>query len=316
MSFSKNDQKEINKLKSLYNSKLKELKKENNLLKLELEDRKETLKINQSLLYCTIQSISDKNDNNIQKLIDKGKIINDKISLLIEEKAEKEKKIDILKKEIPGIQKKIVKQINTLTTQSEQKNKEIFSEENIIKKLESDLAKLRSNAFFKKARTEIYVASPNKKSLEINLELINTKNVFQKASKLHQEKKKKAESIWREEKNLKDEMVKLKDNLLKEKEIDKKLEPEFLREIGYNLNADNYEKEEEEESEDSDSSSDDSDEKGGDKKKKEKELNNLKEKFSKLEKKYNELEKKINEYKKKHTSLKIEIEKLKNEGKQ
>ena len=35
MSFSKNDQKEINKLKSLYNSKLKELKKENNLLKLE-----------------------------------------------------------------------------------------------------------------------------------------------------------------------------------------------------------------------------------------------------------------------------------------
>ena len=66
----------------------------------------------------------------IQNLIEKSKIINDKISLLIKEKTEKGKKMDIIKKEIPVIQEKIIEQISILTTQSEQKNKEITSEDN------------------------------------------------------------------------------------------------------------------------------------------------------------------------------------------
>jgi peptidoglycan hydrolase CwlO-like protein len=224
--------------------------------------------------------------------------------------------MDIIKKEIPVIQEKILEQISILNSQSEQKNKEISSEDNIIKKLKLDLEKLRRNAFFKKARTEILVAPPTKNSVETNIELINTKNVFSKASKMHQEKKKKSEECWRSEKNLKDEMIKLKNNRLKENKIDKKDQVSYLREIGYNPLAEKYDKEEEEESEESEQSSsdDNSDGGGGDKKKKEKELKNLQEQFSKLQKKFNDYEKKINEYKITYKDYKSKIEKLNNEG--
>ena len=227
MSFQKIDQKEINKLKNLYNTKLKELKSENQILKIQLEDKIETLKINQDLLLNTIQNmnninnIENKNNNIIKNLKEKSKILLEKLSLLIEAKAEKGKKIDILQKEMPLIQEKIVEKINIINNQSEIKNKEIFSEDTIIKKLKLDLDKIRRNAFFKKARTEILVAPPSKSSLEINSELICAKDVFSKASKLHQEKKKKSDDLWREEKNLKDEMNKLKNNIIKEKNINK-----------------------------------------------------------------------------------------------
>ena len=323
MSFPKMGQKEMNKLCSLYNSKLKELTKENNLLKFQLEDKKETLKLNQDLLYCTIESLQDKNENGgiiienkIQNLLKKSKLINNKLSTLIEEKSIKGEKIDIIKKEIPGIQEKIIEQLNTLTAQTEKKNKEIYSKDNIIKKLKIDLEKLRNNAFFKKARTEIFVAPPNKASVEINLELIKTRSVFQKASKLHIEKKKKADEVWRGEKNLKEEMKRLKNNAIKQGKINKNKEINFLEDLGYNILAENYEKEEEEESEESDSSGDDNSEgRGGDKKKKEKEFKNLKEQFSKLEKKYDEFEKKINVHKKKYRDLIIKIKKLKDDEK-
>ena len=217
-----------------------------------------------------------------------------------------------MKKGIPETQEKIIENINILVSQSQQKDKEIFTDENLIKKLKIDLDKLRKNAFFKKARTEILVAPPGKNNVETNLELINAKNVFLKSSKLHTEKKKKSEEIWKEEKNLKEEMIKLKNNKIKENKIKKEQQSTFLEEIGYNLSAEKYEKEEEEESEESEGSSDDdSDEKVEDKKKKEKELNNLQEQYSKLEKKLNDYEKKINEYKKKYREFNKKIEDLK-----
>ena len=325
MSLSKISQKEINKLRSLYHSKLDELKKENKILKYQLEDKKETLKLNQELLYGTLLSLLENSedeeiigkDNNIKDLIEKSKIINDKLSFLIKEKTERVKKMDIIKKEIPIIQGKIIEQINTLNSQSEQKNKEIFSEENIIKKLKLDLDKLRRNAFFKKARTEILVAPPTKSSVEINIEYMNTKNVFSKASKMHTEKKKKSDDIWRNVKNLKDEMIKLKNNKLKEEKISKEEQAHYLKEIGYKIDAEKFQKEEEEESEDSDSSDEDnSDGGGGDKKKKEKELKNLQEQLSKLQKKFTDYEKKINEYKITYKKLMANIEKLKEKEKQ
>ena len=64
------------------------------------------------------------NNNNIKQMKEKSKTINEKISLLIEEKTEKEKNIYLLKKEIPVIQEKIIEKINAISLQSEQKNKE------------------------------------------------------------------------------------------------------------------------------------------------------------------------------------------------
>ena len=320
MSLSKISQKEINKLRNLYTSKLGELNDENKYLKFKLEDKKKTLKLNQDILYYTFESLIknnenggiSNNENKIQNMIERSKILNDKISSLIKDIAEKEKYIYIMKKGIPETQEKIIENINILVSQSQLKDKEIKSDEILIKKLKIDLDKLRKNAFFKKARTEILVAPPGKNNVETNLELINAKNVFLKSSKLHTEKKKKSEEIWKEEKNLKEEMIKLKNNKIKENKIKKEQQSTFLEEIGYNLSAEKYEKEEEEESEESEGSSDDdSDEKVEDKKKKEKELNNLQEQYSKLEKKLNDYEKKINEYKKKYREFNKKIEDLK-----
>jgi hypothetical protein len=246
-------------------------------------------------------------------MIERSKILHKKISTLIEEKTEKEKSIYLLQKEIPMIQEKIIEKINILYSQSEQKTKENHNLDTTIKKLKQDLDKIRRNAFFKKARTEILVAPPSKSSVEINLELINTQQILSKASKLHQEKKKKSEEIWRKEKNLKEEMNRLKTSIINEKEINKEEQNEFLEEIGYNLMPEKYEREEEEESEDSEQSSDDdkTNRGGGDKKKKEKELKNLKDETSKLQKKIEEYESKINEYKKIYRNYKTDIEKIK-----
>ena len=337
MSSQKIDQKSLTKLRNLYNSKLKELKSENEQLKFKLIDKKETLKLNQELLIDILRNlsttkkgdedeeeeeeeqISDQNTENtsIKKMIEKSKIINEKISSLIEEKSEKEKNIYLLKKEIPIIQEKIIEQINNLHTQYEKKNKETHTQDVSIKKLKLDLEKIRRNAFFKKARTEILVAPPSKTSVEINLELINTQQIFTKASKLHQEKKKKSEEIWRKEKNLKDEMNKLKNNIIKKKKINNEEQSTLLEEIGYNPLPEKYEKDEEEESEDSNQSSDgdNTTKRGGDKKKKEKELKMLTEESSKLKKKIEEYEKKISEYKKAYRNYKSEIEKMKQNGK-
>ena len=334
MSAQKIDQKAINKLRNLYNTKLKELKLENEKLKFKLDDKKQTLELNQELLVGALQNFSttkgenideeeedekisentnNDNNNNIKKMIERSKILHKKISTLIEEKTEKEKSIYLLQKEIPMIQEKIIEKINILYSQSEQKTKENHNLDTTIKKLKQDLDKIRRNAFFKKARTEILVAPPSKSSVEINLELINTQQILSKASKLHQEKKKKSEEIWRKEKNLKEEMNRLKTSVINEKEINKEEQNDFLEEIGYNLIPEKYEREEEEESEDSEQSSDDdkTNRGGGDKKKKEKELKNLKDETSKLQKKIEEFESKINEYKKIYRNYKTDIEKIK-----
>ena len=236
MSFSKISQKEINKLRSLYSSKLGELSDENKNLKFKLEDKKKTLKLNQDILYYTFESLIknneneeiNNNENKIQNMIERSKILNDKISSLIKDITEKEKYIYIMKKGIPETQEKIIENINVLVSQSQQKDKEIFTDENLIKKLKIDLDKLRKNAFFKKARTEILVAPPGKNNVETNLELINAKNVFLKSSKLHTEKKKKSEEIWKEEKNLKEEIIKLKNNKIKENKIKKEQQSTLL----------------------------------------------------------------------------------------
>ena len=333
MSAQKIDQKAINKLRNLYNTKLKELKLENEKLKFKLDDKKQTLELNQELLIDALQNFSttkgenideeeedekisenNNNDSNsIKKMIERSKILHKKISTLIEEKTEKEKSIYLLQKEIPMIQEKIIEKINILYSQSEQKTKENHNLDTTIKKLKQDLDKIRRNAFFKKARTEILVAPPSKSSVEINLELINTQQILSKASKLHQEKKKKSEEIWRKEKNLKEEMNRLKTSIINEKEINKEEQNDFLEEIGYNLIPEKYEREEEEESEDSEQSSDDdkNNRGGGDKKKKEKELKNLKDETSKLQKKIEEFESKITEYKKISRNYKTDIEKIK-----
>ena len=315
------DQKKKNKLHSLYMTKIKDLKKENNILKSELEDQKETLKLNNELLYCTLENISENtnitNKNNIYNLIKKSKIINNKLSNLIEDKSEKEKKIDIIKKEIPGIKEKIKEQIKTLDIQSNSKNKEIISDEAIIKKLKLELDKVRKSAFFKKARTEIKVAPPSKSSVEVNIELINTKKVLSKATNLHKNKKKKSEDLWKNEKNLKDEMKKLKNNVIKEKKLKKDIDiNSFFKKMGYDPEVEKYEKEEEEESDESETSSDDDNsDRGKNKKNKDKELKNLNEQYNKLKNKIDDYEKKIIQYKKTYRELKNKIEKMKKKKK-
>ena len=317
MNFLNFDQRKKNKIRSLYETKIKELKKENKILKSKFQDKEETLKLNHDFLYNTLQTTlgNNNNNNNIQNLITKCKLLNNKLFSMLDDKVKKEKKVYIIKKEIPTIKEKIKEQIKTINIQSISKNKEILSDEEIIKKLKIELDKIRKTALFKKARTEIKVAPPSKSSVEVNGELINTKKILTKATNLHKDKKKKSDNLWKEEKNLKDEMKKLKNNVIKEKKLKKDVDIViFMDEIGYNVEVENYDKEEEEESEESEDSSGDDNSDGGknkNKKNKEKELKNLNEQFNKLKNKIEEYEKKINEYKKTYRELKSKIEEIK-----
>jgi len=296
---------------------MKELKKENKILKSRLNDKKENLRLNHEILYCTLENIFMNSNiienNKIQSMITKSKIINKKLFSLINDKSEKEKIIYIIKKEIPEIKERILEQINILKNEANLKNKEISSDELAIKKLKIELEKIRRSAFFKKARTEIKVAPPTPSSVEVNIELINAKKLFTKASNMHKDKKKKSEDLWKEEKNLKDEVKKIKNNIIKENKINQDDIIPFFDNMGYNPDIEKYEKEEEEESEDDEGPSDDENDEGKskNKKSKEKELKVLNEQFTKLKNKVDEYENKINEYKKSYKIFKIRIENIK-----
>ena len=317
MNYNLFEQKKKNKLQSLYETKMKELKKENKILKSRLNDKKENLRLNHEILYCTLENIFMNSNiienNKIQSMITKSKIINKKLFSLINDKSEKEKIIYIIKKEIPEIKERILEQINILKNEANLKNKEISSDELAIKKLKIELEKIRRSAFFKKARTEIKVAPPTPSSVEVNIELINAKKLFTKASNMHKDKKKKSEDLWKEEKNLKDEVKKIKNNIIKENKINQDDIIPFFDNMGYNPDIEKYEKEEEEESEDDEGPSDDENDEGKskNKKSKEKELKVLNEQFTKLKNKVDENENKINEYKKSYKIFKIRIENIK-----
>ncbi len=295
----KNESKAKKKLISQY----QKTKKENEKLQSEIEDLKITLNINQDLLY---QIILTKLGDNAKNLINKSKTLWKESESLIEKKNNIEIETEHLQKEMEQIPVKINDEINNISVTINKKKNDLMSKDSTIKKLKIELGKTRKSAFFKTARTEVFVTEPTKFSVDINEELLNTKNILTKVSNMHTDKKKKSDKLGKEVKNLKDEMIKLKKNAIR---LYKKInnindnnnqikesnnnnqnndnENIFLKNLGYNTLADVNlkEDEEEEEEEESEESSDESnsDEAIDNKnKKKQNEFENLNEQLNKL----------------------------------
>ena len=297
-----------------YRATISKYKKEKSFLESQINDLKMTLKINQNLLY-DILTKSDKDNEGIKKLIEKSKSITKKNCFLIDEMNIKFKILN-LEKIIEEIPITIREEINSLLWKNNNKKKELISLDNNIKKLKLELEKVRKNAFFKTARTEVYVSEPTKISLEKNQTLINSKIIVSKSSKIHLNNKKKSEKLEKEGKNLKSEMINLKKQAinLKNKSPNPFLtEIQFLSDLGYNQTIEDEEFcEEEEENEESDSS-EDIDKKNIEEKNKnnkQNELANLKDEYYKLKNKYKECQNTINKYKEKYKGFKGKMDSI------
>ena len=306
MSEIKYDIKTQEKLYKQYNEVISKYSLENKNLKEKLIDSKETVALNHRLLYDIVNS-SNIDKKEINKLIDKIKNILEKNEKLIEMK----KKIEIntykLRVLMENIAIEINEELNDVAIKNNISRNEISQRDNIIKKLKQDLERVRKNALFKEARTEIFISPPTKNNITKNEELIDAKYIISKVSDKHSKNKKIAKKLKNHLDKLKTELNELKNKIQTEKNDDNF----YLKIEGYNIVVDNEEEDYEEEEEKEDSSEeDDIKEEGKNKKKKEKELYQLKDKYDQLKMTYDNSQNRINEYKKKFKKIKEEIDKI------
>ena len=276
-----------NKLSKQFEDVINKYSIENKELQAKVEDLKATLFLNHNLLYNFLIN-SSKNNKEIIDLIEKGKLIWEENEKLMEHKKDLQIKIYKLNEFTENIPIEINNEISDLVKKNTNFKNELMKNEKEIKKLKSDLERVRNNALFKEARTEVYVSEPSKINVEKNDELTDVKSILVKAMRRHSQEKKKASKLEKEVKKVKEELNNLK------KGIKIKNNEDLLSKIkGYNTDIEKseeeYEEEEEEEEKDDDDSSD------GEKKnqkKKEKELEQLKENYKKLKNDYEEYQKK------------------------
>jgi len=307
MSAPKYDKKMQSKLSKQFEDVINKYSIENKQLISQVEDLKATLFLNHNLLYNFLTNSSE-NKKEINDIIEKGKLIWEENEKLMELKKDLQIKTYKLKEFTENIPIEINNEISDLIKKNMNFKNELMKNENEIKKLKSDLERVRNNALFKEARTEVYISEPSKFNIEKNDELIDVKPILVKAMKKHSKEKKKANKLEKEFKKSKEELENLKKNL------NFKNNDDIISKIkGYNIDIEkseeDYEEEEEEEEKDDDDSSD------GEKKnqkKKEKELEQLKDNYKKLKNEYEEYQKKINKYKEEYKKIKGKFDNVKN----
>lgn len=321
----KNEHKSKKKLVKQYGEEISKYTLENNLIESKIQDLKTSIKLNQNLIYHFMSSSSGENEK-IKNLIKKCKTIWESNESLIDNQNNIEMNTEKIQKIVEELPLTIRNEINKISIQNNKIKTDLTLKENTIKKLKNELKKVRKNAFFKTARTEVLVTEPSKTSLEINQELLRTKNILSKVSNRHSKEKKKSDKLERDVKNLREEMNKLKKkaiNLYKQLDMKKSKfkenindinENNFLINMGYNPSVENieieYEEEEEEESEES--SDENSEENGRNTKAKTKEFENLNAQYNKLKTEIDDYQKKINKYKEEYKKVKSNMENLKN----
>ncbi len=181
------------KLLSDYADKVNLYMKENANLKTELADVKTSLEINKEILFKNLNNNANEEIKNYLKTLKKdNERLTENISNLYKEKTELEKKIYKTQQQLDEY---ISKNKETLDKQST----EIFTLSNQLKEKESLILQLKKelNKYYKddfSNAKEIIICEPDKVNLEINNELVETRELFHKFSKLlHIEKKKSLE---------------------------------------------------------------------------------------------------------------------------
>jgi DNA repair exonuclease SbcCD ATPase subunit len=302
-----NQKYDSNKLSKQFEDVINKYTSENKQLLEQVEDLKATLFLNHNLLYNFLTNSSE-NKKEINDIIEKGKLIWEENEKLMELKKDLQIKTYKLKEFTENIPIEINNEISDIVKKNTNIKNELMKNEKEIKKLKSDLERVRNNALFKEARTEVYIAEPSKINIEKNDELIDVKPILLTAMKKHSKEKKKANKLEKEVKKAKEDLKSLK------KDLNFKNTDDLLSKIkGYNIeiekSEEEYEEEEEEEEKDDDDSSD------GEKKnqkKKEKELEQLKENYQKLKNDYEEYQKRINKLKEEYKILKGKTDNVKN----
>lgn len=295
-----------NKLSKQFEDVINKYSSENKQLTAQVEDLKATLYLNHNLLYNFLTNSSE-NKKEINDVIEKGKLIWEENEKLMELKKDLQIKTYKLKEFTENIPIEINNEISDIVKKNTNIKNELMKNEKEIKKLKSDLERVRNNALFKEARTEVYISEPSKINIEKNDELIDVKPILVKAMKKHSKEKKKASRLEKEVKKAKEELKCLKKDL-KFKDND-----DLLSKVkGYNIEIENSEDEYEEEEEEEEKDDDSSDGEKKNQKKKEKELEQLKDNYKKLKNDYEEYQKKINKYKEEYKILKGKSDNVKN----
>ena len=179
------------KLLSSYAEKVNFYMKENQLLKTELEDAKTTLEINKQILYKNISVQSKEKEQNIfNNLKEENERLSKKCDTLYQDKLEMEKKLYKCQQELE----------EAVNQRQEIEDKEqilFFKYENIIKEKDNIILQLKKelNKYYKddyNSTKEIIVCEPDKVNLEMNNELVETRELIIRFTKLlHYEKRKK-----------------------------------------------------------------------------------------------------------------------------
>ena len=291
---------------------ISEYKLKNNSLLFQIEDLKTTLNLNQEILYNFIENVLGKNES-IQKLINQSKTLWEKNQSLIDTKFNQEIKIDELQKLMEKASMNIRDEVNIIISNLNKKRSELSQKDIAIKKLKSDLDKARKSAFFKTARTEIYVSEPTKSSVDLNQELLNAKIILNKATKQHSKEKKNSDNMKKKANELREKMNKLKKEAVNifntKKNGTRQTINSYLKDMNYNeiMETDDQEFEEEENEESEESSDDESEGNKKNNKAKEKEFNSLNEQYNRIKSEIDTYQNKINHYKKIYKKLKDNI---------
>ena len=181
------------KLLSSYAEKVNYYMKENKLLRNELKDVKTTLDINKEILYKNINEQKNEKKNKIfTKLKEENERLTKKLEELYKDKIDLEKKLYKCQQDLEDSIVKRQEIENNEKTSSFKYDNLLKEKENIIYQLKKELNKYYKDDFSN--AKEIIICEPDKVNLEINNELVETRELFHKFSKLlHIEKKKSLE---------------------------------------------------------------------------------------------------------------------------
>ena len=175
------------KLLSIYAENVNYYLRENQFLKSQLEDNQTSLELNKELLYKELNRKYGES-NIIESLKNENERISKLTQKLYNEKFELEKKYLTIREKLENLQ---IEKNNIFDIQSTEifklKNK-LIEKDNIIKNLNKELNKYSRDEDIIK---EIIIIEPDKNNIEINNELVETREILNKYTQLlHKEKKK------------------------------------------------------------------------------------------------------------------------------
>ena len=177
------------KIISSYAEKVNFYMKENKLLKSELEDAKTTLEINKEILYKNLHSdIKDKNQIILKKLKEENDRLTKRTEELYKDKINLEKKLYKCQQDLEDL---------IVQRQDKEDNEQInlFKFDNLLKEKDSIILQLKKELtkFYKddNSTKEIIICEPDKINVELNNELVETRELIIKFSRLLQLEKRK-----------------------------------------------------------------------------------------------------------------------------